>query len=337
MKMIDKYVYAVTKYLPADSREDVGKELRANIEDMLPENPTDEDVYKVLEKLGSPMKLAEEYNHNKRYLIGPAYYDRYIETLKIVIGIFITVFVGLAILSGVSDADSANSVNGYLIPIIEDLGSSIVEGALQGAFWVTLVFFIMEKTGFDSGDIPLFRKKWSPDELADIPTSNNEISRTDAIVSVFFTILFTAIVYFQPQSIAIYISKGIGSKTEVTPLFDTDRLKVYIPVILILAVIQIGLFVGKMIKGHWNKALAVSQVIYNVLGCILVIVMLKDSLLFNTAFFTKVFNIFKPFSDQTVLMWSNKIIYGIIAINIILVVMESVKVLSKGLGRRNFV
>lgn len=47
MNLIDRYVYAVTQHFHKDTREDVGKELRANIEDMLPENYTDKDVYQV--------------------------------------------------------------------------------------------------------------------------------------------------------------------------------------------------------------------------------------------------------------------------------------------------
>lgn len=35
MNLIDRYVYAVTERLPEDIRDDVSRELRANIEDML--------------------------------------------------------------------------------------------------------------------------------------------------------------------------------------------------------------------------------------------------------------------------------------------------------------
>ena len=38
MKLIDRYIYAVTSYLPEEAREDVGKELKSNIEEMLPDN-----------------------------------------------------------------------------------------------------------------------------------------------------------------------------------------------------------------------------------------------------------------------------------------------------------
>jgi hypothetical protein len=91
MNLIERYLYAIKKYLPEEIREDAGKELRANIEDMLPVDYTDDDVYQVLMNLGSPRKLANEYNSQKRYLIGPGYYDNYISVLKKVIGMFVSV------------------------------------------------------------------------------------------------------------------------------------------------------------------------------------------------------------------------------------------------------
>ena len=53
MNLIDRYVYSVAEYLPGRAN-DVTRELRSNIEDMLPENHTEEDVYRVLEELGNP-------------------------------------------------------------------------------------------------------------------------------------------------------------------------------------------------------------------------------------------------------------------------------------------
>ncbi|NLZ83527.1 MAG: hypothetical protein GX915_07675 [Clostridiales bacterium] len=93
MKLIDRYIYAVTGYLPEETREDVGRELQSNIKEMLPDNPSEDQVYKVLVDLGNPWELASEYNSKKRYLIGPIYYHNYISVLKLVIGICIAVFL----------------------------------------------------------------------------------------------------------------------------------------------------------------------------------------------------------------------------------------------------
>jgi hypothetical protein len=67
--MIERYLYDVTKRLPEDIREDVRIELRSNIEDMLSDDPNDEEIERVLLELGSPAKLAVKYHPNPRYLI----------------------------------------------------------------------------------------------------------------------------------------------------------------------------------------------------------------------------------------------------------------------------
>lgn len=65
MDLIEKYVYEVVRHLPEDSREDVKKELRSNILDMLAEDYTEDDVRKVLTELGDPksyQKSIKEQN-----------------------------------------------------------------------------------------------------------------------------------------------------------------------------------------------------------------------------------------------------------------------------------
>jgi len=117
MSLIDRYVHAVAQYLPKDTRDDVLKELRTNIEDMLPENYTEKDVYKILEGLGSPLELANEYNPKKRYLIGPGYYDKYLLILKMVVGICIAVSIGIAILDFIQSPKTSNTICSVITPM----------------------------------------------------------------------------------------------------------------------------------------------------------------------------------------------------------------------------
>jgi hypothetical protein len=72
-KMIERYIYAVTKRLPEAMKEEVKEELNGNIYDMLPENPTDEDIDKVLHELGHPRELARNYRCHDRYVVSPLF------------------------------------------------------------------------------------------------------------------------------------------------------------------------------------------------------------------------------------------------------------------------
>jgi hypothetical protein len=287
MQLIDRYVYAVTGHLPEEIREDVGQELRSNIEDMLPEKATDEDIKKVLTEMGSPAKLAEEYNPRKRYLIGPGLYDNYVSVLKLVLGICAAVFAGIAIVEFAVFSPVAGSLNSDISSLITRAINGVIDGLLQGALWVTLVFVILERSGMDEGHRPFSNKKWSPDDLPDYPLYNKrKISRKEATFSMFWTILLTTVIYLKPELIAAYIKDGNG--TTVIPLFNTERLQPYLVFILILAVVQSGLFIWKIIAGSWSIPMAVANAVYNGAFCILFGIMLNDRVLYQTGSIAKV-------------------------------------------------
>ncbi|MDX9692506.1 MAG: hypothetical protein RBT45_08615, partial [Acholeplasmataceae bacterium] len=99
--MIERYVYAVTRRLPENIQEEVKNELKANIYDMLDENPSEEDIEKVLLDLGHPRDIAAKYQPTERYLISPKYFGDYIYTLKIVVMIFILVSFVIGLIEAV--------------------------------------------------------------------------------------------------------------------------------------------------------------------------------------------------------------------------------------------
>lgn len=301
MDLIDRYVYAVMQYLPESIREDVGKELRSNIEDMLPEQPMEQDIYQVLEKLGSPRLLADEYNPKKSYLIGPAYYENYVSVLKMVVGICIIAFASIAIFVWAAEAKSDLSATDNIARLVSKVISSGFEGALQAALWVTLIFFIIERSGVEEGSLPFSKKPWSPDSLPAIvqQTNQNKISRGETIVSMFSTIIFTSIFYIHPQLIAIYMKQSDGSML-ATPLFQVERLKIYMPFIISLALIQLGIGIFKYVKARWNLTIAICNMVHNLVLSILLVVILNDKAIFHGKFFTVAAELIKISRDTFV-------------------------------------
>lgn len=316
MKLIERYLYAVKKCLPEDLREDVGKELRANIEDMLHDDYTDEDVYQVLMTLGSPSKLADEYNSKKRYLIGPGLYDKYILMLKRVISIFISVTLGITLLDWILESPSYWYQGENIIKLIVDLIVAVITGAAQGAFWVTFSFIILERTGVEDGYIDLFNKReWTPDDLPELPDNSTKISRGENLFTLIMTILVTALLYFSPQLIALYLTIENGS-INVIPLFNIERLQIYIPIILVFALVQLGLVIWKFIAERCNITMAILNAAYSVAICILMIFMLNDKSLFNADLIQFLTNI--TTSSTTVSRWLeiSKGIFSLIFIGI---------------------
>ncbi len=302
MSLIERYILAVTESLPEDIRYDVAEELRSNIGDMLSENANEGEIREVLEKLGNPKKLAQEYNPTKRYLIGPALYDSYFSVLKTVISIVVTVVLCITVLDWVFKG----SVDLNQVELWKKLFADSIEaafsGGLQAALWVTVVFAILERSGVSENQLPFAKKKWSLDELPTAPVSKKAvISRAGTIIAMFFTILFAALLYLKPQLIAVYINDP--AKTEAIPLFSTDRLRIYIPLVLLLALVQLCVSAWKFIQRRWTIPLAVADTVQNIAGGLLVIVMFNDRQLFNRDFFNKIADMVGMPVSQVVHNW----------------------------------
>lgn len=299
MNLIERYVRAVKKYLPNDLKEDVAKELTTNILDMLPEYYTEEDVYKVLTELGSPKKLAEEYNPNKKYLVGPVYYDKYISVLKLVIGIATVVSFTVSLFGII--------VNPPLVvnypEKFGDLVSAVVGGALQAALWVTIVFAVIERSGVDINDLHNNKnnKEWTPNDLPPLTEEKLKISRFESLFSIIVTILFTTLFYFNPRILALYITNP-SNELDIIPLFNVSRLSTYLPFIIMLALVHLIIFIWKYIRESWNYPIAIVNAIYNSLVSLLIILMFSDSALFNSEFVNTIIS-YANSSGENVISW----------------------------------
>lgn len=282
MSLIDSYVNAVIVRLPEKSREDVNSRLRARIAKMLPEDPSEGDIRAVLEKLGNPILLANEYRQGQRYLIGPELYDRYLSVLKLVLSIVPIVSAMIALIEGMSSAPADSESFELLSETFANMFSAAIEGATQAFFWVTFVFVVMERKGVRIED--LIKKKWSIDDLPNsVVSKRQKISRGETIFPMFFTVFFTALIYYMPQYIGWYTLKD-SVLTLKSSLFVLERLQDYLPSIMLLAAVQLTVHIFKFIYMKWNLPIAIANTGYNVGMSILSCVMVADRSLFNPDF-----------------------------------------------------
>ncbi|HCB02525.1 MAG TPA: hypothetical protein DEP19_09095, partial [Anaerolineae bacterium] len=134
MKLIERYVSEVGKNLPLiKGREDIEKELRSTLEDMLEERaekagrPVDEAMeIELLKEYGSPNKVAMTYNPQP-YLIGPRMFPFFLTVLKIVIPIVVIV---LLVLTGIQAVTETPLMGREFINIIGDGLAGIVSAAI---------------------------------------------------------------------------------------------------------------------------------------------------------------------------------------------------------------
>ncbi|WP_051569140.1 hypothetical protein [Alkaliphilus transvaalensis] len=281
MNLVDRYVYAVVSKLPEKQREDIEKEIRTLIEDMMeaysPEEPDESKINKVLLELGDPDLLAEKYLDRKRYLIGPSNFNNYVNVLKIVLG---AVFLGITIATGVGvilslDLDFAKTIPRYI--------GSLFSASLQAFSWVTLGFAIAEYKGINTTEQLEDKGDWNPKDLPPVPQKGDKIPPMEPILGMIFSVVFLVLFYFTPQLIGVaHISRG--EEPVVISMFNIETLRSFGFIILGIFSVSMLKEVLKLVYGKWTLQLSILYSILSVISLGLIIVLLYNAQVWNGSF-----------------------------------------------------
>ncbi len=305
--VIERYVYDVTRRLPEESREEVKKELFANIDDMLGESRTEESIEKVLLELGEPRLLATKYRTKERYLISPAYFDDYIRVLKLVM----IILVSVSFFTGVIDlVISPNSVTPWEMvgEVISKLFGNMFTALLSAFAWVTVIFWGIEKAQEKSK-----RKEWKLTYLPELPRNNSpKISRTGAIVGLvietIFAVIFITLLVNYLDNVGIY-----ENSTMVAPIFNNEIVVAFIPLLILSASISIVVSALKAYYAQWSIKLASMYSISKIFAVVIAIVFINYPNLFSVLMFEKIAGYLEISANQVANGFSTGIrIYSII-------------------------
>lgn len=244
--LTDRYVAATVRSLPETQRADVERELRASIEDDIDARREAgaepiEAEREVLTGLGDPAGLAARYSERPLYLIGPTNYLFYRRSL---IGLLAIIVPIGSIASGVATALSGEGIG----PVIASVVLTALSASMHIAFWVTLVFAILDWTGASKSG-PLVR--WNLDMLPDV--AEKRALRGDAVASiVWLGILLAFLIY--PQFFPVAWNAD-GPVRE--PLLDPALWSFWLPYFIVLVVAEVVLALLAYRAGGWTRALAV--------------------------------------------------------------------------------
>ncbi len=261
-ELIDRYVYQVVRRLPQGQRDDIEKELRVLIDDMLSErsdNPTKEDVVAVLKELGSPFELAAKYRGTGRYLIGPEYYALYEMVVKIAVGA--TAF-GMALAQVIGNIVSPPQ---HIFEAIGMFFATIFMGVVQAFAWVTAIFAVIERVAkgkMSAGD------KWNPTDLPPVPETHGAVmKRSEPIVGIAFAMLWIALIVSAPELFSVY-AKGVW-----IPVFNLEALRGgLLPLVVMVAGLGIVKELLRLVEGRYTLRLAIATAIINAVALVLFIV-----------------------------------------------------------------
>lgn len=295
MNLIDIYIQEVAKRLPEKNREDITLELRSTIEDMLPDDYNEEDVKSVLEKLGSPVSLANGYLDRPMQLIGPRYFDVYTTLLKMIIPIAAVIALIAMVAENFIGYSGDQAVLDVILKLIGKGIGEIVEVGLHVFFWLTLVFAILERTDKDKGTQPLTTslKKWTPDDLKNISyvPKKKSISKFEVFGGLMWTAIWATFYFYANHLVGVYEGTENGLKF-VVPTFNQDVLLQYWPIVVVMIVFEVAISLYKLVQGQWTTRLAIGNTILQITGTIVFIIIVVNPHLFNEGFITYVANVF---------------------------------------------
>lgn len=273
--VIERYIYHVVRRLPASQREEIKKELRGLIEDMLSErtnDPTREDIDAVLLELGTPWEMANKYLDSKQYLIGPEFFNMYIFILKILLG---AVAFGMAV---------AQSI-GFVISPPENIAagvgmflSSILFALLQAFAWLTFGFAIAER--YSKKKFNFQDSNWKPSDLPPVPVEKATIRRSEPIASMVFTLIVMILFNTAPQIISVYW----GNPVVAVPVFNLEAWPVFIGVFNTLFALGLVKEFVRLLFGRYNMTMAITITVINIASLAMSVMLLTNPMLWNPDF-----------------------------------------------------
>lgn len=323
-KLVERYLYDVTRRLPEKQRKDIEKELRTLIEDMSEERKQEGEnpetiPEKVLEELGDPAKLAAKYRGEGDRLIGGEYYVLYCQVLKIVL-FGVGIGTGVSFLLSTCFSFSATSLHDWMHLITEaliDLGT-ILAALLEAFGIVTLVFWLMERNQVKLKE----QGAWNIGKLPQIPYERAVIKRGDSMAGIIFGALFIALFVCASDNLGVWV-KNAGGQMVVVPLFNMAFWHRTLPLMVISFSMGIIDDFVKLIVGHYNFFVMWVNIVCNAVSVVITVILLKGNQLFNPDLMSAVAAIKgKDFFGEYDIMryWNTNVSHGVPNICLIIII-----------------
>ena len=219
----ERYLYAVTRCMDEKDRQDVSMEISSLMDDMLLERcgdqePTEADIKAVMEELGTPAQLYTKYaGDGNACLIGQPYYGAYKTTLRFILPILaVALAIAYVFLSLVKPLP---------IPELFDQWFTAEIDILMSVFTaLTLIFTYMSHRKISIDGF------FTSENLPPVPSKKQEISLSDPIGNIAFTLVFLLLFLVVPQAVPAVIGEL------VIPCFNAAVLRArwYLPALFAL-------------------------------------------------------------------------------------------------------
>lgn len=271
--LTDRYVWVAARNMPEAQRADFGRELRERIGDEVDARlaggggttPADAERA-VLVELGDPAALAANYADRPLQLIGPRYYLTWKRLLTLLYAIVLPISAGGILLAQLLSGAPVGDVVASVVSTTLALGVHL-------AFWVTLVFAILERSP-GTQDVA----SWTPEQLPELRDESRSGRLGDLIASLVFLTLFAVLIIWQQAAPWTF-----GGEIEAIPVLDPALWSFWLPYFLVLIVLEMLFAIAVYLWG-WNWWLAGANLLLNVAFTVPALWLFATGQLFNPAF-----------------------------------------------------
>lgn len=271
MNLIDAYVSEVGRNLPAKTREDIEKETRSLIEDMLDDEaqkqgrqPDEAMIVDVLKRMGPPAKVAASYQP-PRYLIGPKYYPFFWMVVRIVLSVLLVVgAIGMGIQLGQENLAGPEFLSKLGLGFA-DLISSLIAAFGNIVLVFVILQWLMPEPKFDE------KEEWDPSEL-EVKPDPEQVKTFDMVAGIVFNVILLLLLNVYPQWMSI--STYVNGEWEHVRLL-TDAFFRFVPWISLQLAVQIGLYSYLLREEKWNTPARVIQIGISLLSIVILGLMIS--------------------------------------------------------------
>lgn len=266
-----RYIDAVIRTIPEAQRADVARELGGAIADQLDARieagePADAAERGVLTELGDPDRLAAGYVDRPLHLIGPRYYLDWKRLLILLLWIVPACAAAGVALGQVLSGATIGGVIGAVVP-------AVISVIVNVCFWVTLVFFILERTGRGTPD----PTAWTPDRLPEPRATGARLS--DLIgIGVYLALLAGAIVWDLTLGL-VYIDGAW------TSFLNPALWPGWVAVLIALMLAEVAVTAVAYRRGRWTVGLAIVNTALAVVSAAVLLWLQASGLLVNPALY----------------------------------------------------
>ncbi|MCS3843685.1 permease prefix domain 1-containing protein [Microbacterium sp. AK031] len=266
--LTERYIAATVKSITPTAQDDVRAELAASIDDAIEARldqgePRDSAERAVLTELGDPGILAASYADRPLHLIGPRYYLTWWRLLKLLLWI-VPVSAAAAVALGLTISNA---------PVGEIIGQTVavtLSVIVHLCFWTTLVFFVLERTGADTGVV------WNIDMLPE--PSEQGAGRRDLIGSIVFLLIMAGAVLWD------HFHGFFPTGADPIPILNPELWPWWITGLFVVMGAEGALAFFVYGRGRWTRTLAAMNTVLAAVFAGFAVVLLATGQLVNPEF-----------------------------------------------------